>query len=245
MKPDEPREFSLFPHEHWLGNTPALHGLPGGLIRHIAAHVTERRLRDREILFFQRDPGDFSAIVRDGAIHQILHGPDGRELIVSAHHAGQVVDDTVLLEPHPRQTTACASGMTRVLTLNRRHFPTLLDEPAFLRRLLERLCERLRQKNAYIETTCLYPLEARLARHLLTRLRHSGHHGELRVQLPANQGLLAAMINVSRPKMNARLQHWKRRGIVRIRHNHLYIDDLSELQRIAGLSPGHHELSPR
>jgi CRP-like cAMP-binding protein len=230
----EPDTDACWP-ESWLKETQLLHGLPASLIRYIAHNVTERRLLDKEILFLQRDPGHFIGIVVDGMIYHVLSDPDGRELIIGCSAPGQVIGILALIGQTSRCETACASGITRVLLLSRAHFHLLLREQLFLDRMLAIVKMQLEAHIAFIETTCLYPLEVRLARHLLANLQHS-ETTTPHVSLPAHQGILAAMINVSRPKLNTRLQQWKRQGLVRIQHGHLLIDDLAQIRSKARLT---------
>ncbi|MDR1461748.1 MAG: Crp/Fnr family transcriptional regulator [Azoarcus sp.] len=226
--------------ESWLKQTQLLRGLPERLIRHVASHMTERQLCDKEILFLQHDPCHFIGIVVDGMIYHVLFNPDGRELIIERSAPGQVIGITALIGQELRCETACASGVTRILILSRAHFQLLLKERAFLERLLDIFKTQVEAHISFIETMCLYPLEVRLARHLLDNLQASGT-ATPHVRLPAYQGLLASMINASRPKLNASLQAWKRQGLAHIRQDCLLIDDLSQIRCKACLRT----LSPR
>ncbi|RCI69404.1 Crp/Fnr family transcriptional regulator, partial [Pseudomonas aeruginosa] len=61
--------------------------------------------------------------------------------------------------------------------------------------------------------------------------------------LPTNQSILAAMLNASRPKLNAQLQIWKREGLISCRNDRILINDLGRLRRKAELPAA--PLSPR
>jgi CRP-like cAMP-binding protein len=217
--------------QSWLKQTSLLCHLPDALLRFIAGHVVERPLRDKEFLFLQGDPGDFVGFVVNGMVYHQMFGPDGRELIVGCSAPGEIVGFSALSSLRARQIAACASGATRVLTLSRCHFLALLQERTFLEPLVAWLNEQCEKNLEFIETACLYPLEARLARHILRNLEK----GSLpRLRLPARQGLLAAMINASRPKLNVRLQSWKTLGLIHMQGNQLFIDNLPQIRRLAG-----------
>jgi CRP-like cAMP-binding protein len=221
---------SSFQRESWLEQTPLLRGLPTSLVHYIAGCMVERRLSDGEILFWQRDPGDFIGLVIDGLIYHMFFTQDGRELIVAHSAPGQPIGMSALVCQSPYPTTACASGVTRVLLLPRHHFHVLLKEKIFVHRLLALMGQQLTAYLDLLETLCLYPLETRLARYLLTN-RQPAPAGEAAsvVKLPAHQGLLAAMINVSRPKLNVQLQRWKRQGLIHVQGRYLHIDDFAQL----------------
>ncbi|GHU44904.1 transcriptional regulator [Betaproteobacteria bacterium] len=220
--------------ESWLKQTPLLRDLPEHLIQYVARHATVRQLRDKECLFLQNDPSHFIGIIADGDIHHVLSNSDGHELIIGHSASNQVIGIPALLSQTPRYETARASGMTRVLLLSHEHFRPLLKEQTFHERLLTVLKIQLEAYVAFIETMCLYSLEVRLARHVLANLQQSDAPIP-HVRLPAHQGLLASMINASRPKLNGYLQKWKRQGVVRIHRNHLLIDDLAQIRRTAQL----------
>jgi CRP-like cAMP-binding protein len=209
--------------------------MPESLIHHVASHVVERRLRDGEALFLKHDPDDFVALVVVGRVYTWLYGPDGRELIIDSAEPGEVVGETALVEANRREAAAFACGPTRLFLLSRRHFPLLTEEPAFIQRLLMLLCDKVRKAAAFIESACLYRLESRLARYLVTAVDHHGRPetGGVVVPLPSSQSNLAAMINASRPKLNAQLQTWRRDGLVSWTRDSLLIADVDQLRSVA------------
>jgi len=209
--------------------------MPDALIRHVAMHATERRLRSGEVLFLKNDPQDFFALVVSGCVYAMVYGPDGRELIVNNFPSGDVVGETALIDDRRRDTTAFVCGPTHILILRRHHFGPLSAEPLFLNRLLALLCSRLRDVAALIESVCLYRLESRLARYFLTAVDECGLEAAdgVVVPLPPSQSVLAAMVNASRPKLNAQLQAWRRSGLVSWKQGALLITDIDLLRTMA------------
>ncbi|NML32802.1 Crp/Fnr family transcriptional regulator [Paraburkholderia antibiotica] len=214
--------------------------MPESLIHHVATHVVERRLRDGEALFLKHDPDDFVALVVVGRMYTWLYGPDGRELIIDSAEPGEVVGETALVEPNRREAAAFACGPTRLLLLSRSHFPQLTNEPVFIQRLLMLLCDKVRKAAAFIESACLHRLESRLARYLVTAVDRYGRpeFGGVVVPLPPSQSNLAAMINASRPKLNAQLQTWRRNGLVSWTRDSLLIADVEQLRSVALIPAG-------
>ncbi|MDR1648593.1 MAG: Crp/Fnr family transcriptional regulator [Zoogloeaceae bacterium] len=209
-----------------------LRNLPEDLLRFIAGHVKECQLRDREFLFLQGDPGDFVGFVVNGMVYHQMFSPDGRELTAGCSATGEIVGLSALSSTSPRQIAARASGTTRVLTISKRHFLVLLRERVFLEELVAWLSDLCEKNLDFIETACLYPLEARLARHILRNLKEGAVPC---LRLPAHQGMLAAMINASRSKLNVRLQSWKAMGLIHVRGNQFFIDDLPQIRHLACL----------
>ncbi|MGO1000462.1 Crp/Fnr family transcriptional regulator [Lysobacter sp. CA196] len=209
-----------------------LRGLPATLLEHIARHSTELNLEEGDALFFKNDPSDFLAFVIHGRIYKLLYGPDGQELIVDTIESGETVDETPLLDTHSHTFTAVAYSPTRILLLSRRHFPSLTADPAVIERAHASLCMRLRQAVESLETMCLHRLESRLARYLLSLMRSQTRPREdsFEVALPPTQSILAAMVNASRPKLNAQLQTWHRSGLVSRKRNILRINDIDQFR---------------
>lgn len=219
-----------------LERSELLNGMPAALVRHVALHGVERRLADKEVLFLKQDPDDYIGFVLVGRIYTVLYGPDGRELIINGIGPGGAVGETALIEPGVRGTSAYACGATSLLMLGRRHMAPLLEEPAFLGRALRLFSTRLRESSSFVETVCLHRLESRLARYLLAGLSgDASEAGHACAALPGNQSILAAMLNASRPKLNAQLQSWKRQGLISCQSDRILINDLPRMRRMAAL----------
>ncbi|WP_167284893.1 Crp/Fnr family transcriptional regulator [Marilutibacter alkalisoli] len=207
---------------------------------HVARYAIERRLRDGDALFFKNDPCEFMGVVVAGHVYKILYGPEGQELIVDSIEPGESVGETALLDRGRHSFTAIAYGPATVLVLARRHFAALVAEPAMIERAYAVLCTRLRRAVDSLETMCLHRLESRLARHLLNHMPDAPAASPDRfvVTLPPTQSILAAMINASRPKLNAQLQCWHRTGLISRRRNTLRINDIDLFRCKAQLGRG-------
>ncbi|MBD7920893.1 Crp/Fnr family transcriptional regulator [Xanthomonas bonasiae] len=218
-------------HRTLLERSMLFHDLPAALLDHLLAHASECDLAPGSVLFFKHDPSSFVGVVVRGRLYKVLYGADGQELIVGTIEPGGLVDEAALLEPHGRSFTAIAFGASTVLKLSRRHFAPLMESPLLQQRIEALLRVRLRQALDSLESMCLHRLEVRLARYVLRQLevQEWQRGGSCAIVLPPNQSILAAMLNVSRSKLNAQLQQWKRNGLVSRRRNLLRIHDLDAL----------------
>ncbi|MBI6636161.1 Crp/Fnr family transcriptional regulator [Pseudomonas paralactis] len=211
-----------------LARSDLFRGMPEHLLRYVATHMVERTLDDRELLYFKDDTLEFIALVVEGRIYSVVHGPDGREQIIGSTGAGQVVGETALIKDHGRESSTFAGGPTRLLQLGSRHFAVLFEEPVFLRRLLMLMMLRLLQAIELLELVCLHRLESRLARFEIDLALALPS-----VSLPASQGVLASMLNTSRPKLNVQLQVWRRSGVISGNLERMVINDVEHLRRKA------------
>ncbi|TBR40265.1 Crp/Fnr family transcriptional regulator [Dyella terrae] len=217
-----------------LAKSSLFQGLPESLVDDMARGAIGRELEAGELVFRKNDPTDFAALVVEGLIYAIVYGPDGRELILDSAEAGQSIGESALLGAHCHYFSAVAAGAAIVLLLRRCHLLRLMTEPAFIDRVLSLLARRVSRSALALETLCLYSLESRLARYLLDLAERSGDVADgVRVVLPKTQTILAAMLNASRPKINAMLQDWQRSGLIDRMRNELTINDLAELRRRA------------
>lgn len=211
-----------------LRNIPILTELPESLLAHIERHVTSWPEHGNRLLFFKGDPGDFVAFVHRGRVYKTLHEPGGREIILGHSVPGELIGESTLLRAHRRSFTAQLSPDCRISLLHRQYFAPLLANADFMERIYEQLCRHLHQLSDFVESACLYRLEARLARHLLNRMQGN----DLEVPLPENQSILAAMLNVSRPRLNSSLQKMQRDGLIRLHGHGVTIEKPEQLRCI-------------
>lgn len=221
---------STVTHATALRRTPLLQGLPEELLLYVEEHVTPWPDRRKRLLFFKGDPENFVAFVHRGHVYHTLHEPGGREIILDYTLAGGVVGESALLHPNRRSFNAELSPDCQVSLLHSQHFAPLKANPVFMLRIQQQLCSRLYQLSDFVESACLYRLEARLARHLLTRMEGSEQRD---VRLPANQSIMAAMLNISRPRLSTLLQRWQREGLIRTHAHVLRIENPERLRDIA------------
>ncbi|WP_460901868.1 Crp/Fnr family transcriptional regulator [Paraburkholderia jirisanensis] len=168
------------------------------------------------------------AFVHRGRVYKALHEPGGREIILGHSLPGELIGESALLRAHRRTFTAQLSPDCRISLLHRQYFAPLLADAEFMLRINEQLCRHLQQLSDFVESACLYRLEARLARHLLDRMQGGDHE----VSLPENQSILAAMLNVSRPRLNNTLQKLQREGLIHLHRRGLTVKRPDRLRYI-------------
>lgn len=218
-----------------LRDIPILQALPFSLLQHIEQHSTSWSATSGQLLFMKGDPEHFIAFILNGNVYSTLYDPEGREVILDTNPYGSLIGETALLMPGQRHHSAQLSADARLRLLHIRHCAPLQACVMFMARIQQQLCHRLQKLNLFVESTCLYRLETRLARHLLQQMTL---HGETRndgilVPQPFNQSVLAAMLNASRPRLNAQLQQWKRQGLIQPHHMALTIKNPARLRQIA------------
>lgn len=211
---------------------PIFSSLPIATLGLILPRLLPKCMSNGETLFIKDQPANFLALVISGEVHTMLYGPSGRQLVVESLGPGQIVGETTLLHYDRRMTSACAVGKTKLWILPQSHFGLLRNEPAFMQAIMQLLCRRLHHSANLLETVSLHRLESRLARFLLEQvdLASPVTANGVEILLPTNQSILAAMLNISRPKLNAQLQNWLRSGVISWQQDRLRIDDINQLK---------------
>ncbi|WP_051229263.1 Crp/Fnr family transcriptional regulator [Paludibacterium yongneupense] len=218
-----------------LERVPLLTGLPEALLAYIHAHGICWHAGQERVLYVQHDQEDFIAFVLEGCVQHVLHGSDGREIIVTVSGEGDVLGEAGLFDAQRHSATARALENTTLWLLSRRHFPVLLSHPPFVLRIQHLMCRRMREVVGLVESVCLHRLESRLARYLLDEAERHGRLESEGILIPFkhSQSTVASMLNASRPKLNAQLQSWSRSGLILRGQHVLLIPDLERLRRIA------------
>jgi CRP-like cAMP-binding protein len=161
-------------------------------------------------IFGRGDAGSDVYLVVKGRVRLSVFSLDGRLLSFKHADAGDIFGEIAALDGGQR--TADAIALTRVdaMTLPQEQLIRLVEaNPRVARAAISFLCQRLRDTSEQVEAIALHPVEVRLARFLLSRLklREGGVLPESTaiLELAMSQSELASLIGASRQKVNAAL----------------------------------------
>ncbi len=162
-----------------------------------------------QIIFFRDDEARDLFVVRKGRVRLSILSNEGRELSLAHATEGDVFGEIALLDGGPRTANATALTDVDTLSLSRSALINLIEaRPRIATAAIAFLCERLRTTDTKMEGIALYPIEARLARFLLSavQLQSPGEKGKVsRLRIDMSQGELALLLGASRPKVNKAL----------------------------------------
>ncbi len=182
------------------------------------AHAHAARYAAGEEIFAKGDPGNSMMAVLRGRIQISAPSADGRQMVLTTMHEGDVFGEIALLDGKERTADATALTDTELLVVPRRPFLELLERrPEIGVGLLVVLCERLRRTNEQVEDLAFLDLETRIAKTLL-RLALEAEHASAspRIGIKISQRALGELVGGSRESVNKHLQDWKRSGIIEI-----------------------------
>lgn len=202
----------------------------------VLALAKERRLQHGQVIFSRGDPGGTLMAVAEGRVRISLGSEDGKEVVLAILEPGEVFGEIALLDGKGRTADATAMGDCRLLVLRQQDFlPFVEQEPGLAIRLMQVLCERIRQANGICESIAFLDLPSRLARLLLQLDRTHGEQvaGGRRIRLDLSQSEIGNLIATSRESVNKQLKLWEREGLIAFDHGHIVLKDPTVFEALA------------
>jgi CRP-like cAMP-binding protein len=220
-----------------LGRTGLFGSLDQAARLAVARQMQKVALEPHQTIFTRGDPGGQLYLVAEGRVRLSVFSVDGRLLSFKHAGAGDVFGEIAALDGGPRSADAVALTRVVVMTLAAELLNQLVEStPRLARAAIACLCQRLRETSAQAETIALHPVEMRLARYLLARVRPPAADAQLSgtatVDLNISQSELASLIGASRQKTNAALGLLQDAGAI-ARRGRAMVCDARKLAEIA------------
>jgi len=186
-------------------------------------------------IFARGERGERLMLVREGVIKISTYSLEGREMVLSFVHGGELLGEIAAIDGGPR--TADATTMTAVSAFawNRGAFLDVMrHHPDFALRVVTLLCERLRQTNVMVEAAVQLSMPARIARGLASLLRTAGRQAPdgWRLDFKLTQRDLGAYVGLARENVNRQLKQWEQEGLVRLERGEVVVRDRAALERL-------------
>jgi CRP/FNR family transcriptional regulator, cyclic AMP receptor protein len=214
-----------------LGSSRLFAGLPSDALETLALGMKQRQAASGEIIFARSDEGTTLFGILTGQVRIAIGGADGREQVLRMLGPGEMFGEISVLDGRPRSADAAAVTKCRLLLLERRSLLALIaSHPAAALRLVEILCERLRDTTVQIEGLLFHSLSERLAGALLDLKR-----GNPSMSINVTQTQLGQLTGVTRESVNKKLRAWQADGLVELQPGRVRIVHAEELKRL--LSP--------
>ena len=202
----------------------------------ILAHASIARHAHGEQIFAKGDPGNSMMAVLKGRVLISVPSSDGRQIVLTIMHEGDLFGEIALLDGKERTADAIAETDCELLVVARRSLLALLERrPDLCIELLAVLCERLRRTSEQVEDLAFLNLERRLAK-ALQRLAGERSEPALPPLVPGikiSQRVLGELVGGSRESVNKHLQQWKQAGIITIDKGAIVIRDRNALAALS------------
>jgi CRP/FNR family cyclic AMP-dependent transcriptional regulator len=218
-----------------LRRVPLLQSLSDAELRTIANLSTRRRVRARETVVQQSEPGNELFVLVSGHLKVISTDPEGRDAGLNVMGPGEVFGEVALLDGGPRSATIVALGEPcELLVIRREHWLRFLKEsPDTAVQLLGVLAGRLRKLTERTEDIAFLRVGERLAKTIAALASTYGEtqpDGSIRLQLKMSQQEMGDLVGATRESANKQIRAWEQEGLVSQDHGHLIIRDLEKLR---------------
>jgi CRP/FNR family transcriptional regulator, cyclic AMP receptor protein len=177
-------------------------------------------------------------LIESGRVALRITTPAGEVSTLSILVAGQAFGEMALVGNRPRTATAVALEPVTTLSMSRQLFTTLRQRyPAVNELLIDILASRVDRLSRQVAEASYLPVDARLARRLLT-LAAVYRAGSGPAVLPVTQQDLAGLVGATRPTINVELNRLATNNLVRLRRGQITVLDEPGLHELAAGSRG-------
>lgn len=210
--------------------------LPDEVVAQLAQQGRRKTLQNGELLYARGDQPEGLYGVLSGRIELQAVSPDGREMIVAVHEAGNWFGEVTLFDGKQRVHDAVADGASELLLIPQADFHRWLKaHPELYPHFMRMLCKKLRMALDYIEDLAFLSLSVRLAKRLLLLQEAYGKavDGGSLIDRHLPQDVLARMLSASRQAVSRELKALEAERVIKVAYGKISILDLPALRRAA------------
>ncbi len=199
----------------------------------IAAATRERSVAQGRLLFSEGEPADALWAVKEGLVHIIKFGPEGREIVLEVIPPGELFGAVVALQNRPYPASAVAAEPSVVWYIPAALARDLCQKhPSLRSAILDQVTTRLREAHERLRSIALERVEQRLARMLLTLAEKIGQRTGTVTELNVTRQELADMIGTTVETTIRITSKWQQAGIIASGRNRITLVELEKLEEI-------------
>lgn len=200
----------------------------------IAAATREQRAAAGQTIFVEGQPADSVWAVKEGLVHIVKHGPEGREIVLEVIPPAELFGAVVALEDRPYPASAVAAEDTVVWRMPAALARELCQKyPTLRAAILEQVTARLRSAHERLRSVALERVEQRLARVILTLADKIGQQKDGVTILNVTRQELADMIGSTVESTIRVTSKWQQAEIISSSRHQLGLTDPAALKKIA------------
>jgi len=200
----------------------------------IADATRERYVHEGQLLFQEGEPAEAVWAVKEGLVHIVKSGPDGREIVLEVIGPGELFGAIAALEERPYPASAIAAVPSVVWRMPAAFARELcLKYPALRAAILAEIAGRLRAAHERLRSIAFERVEQRMARALLGLAAKIGQHKTGAVALRVTRRELAGMVGTTVETAIRITSRWQQRGLILSGRSRIVLRDREELCRIA------------
>jgi CRP/FNR family transcriptional regulator, cyclic AMP receptor protein len=207
--------------------------LPTAVIEHLGSYMKRRTLPRGTVIFAKGDPGTGLMGVLAGAVKISVPSADGRDIVLTIMHEGDIFGEIALLDGHPRTADATAMTDCELTVIERRDFlPFLRSQPDLAIQIIEILCSRLRRTTEQVQDVTFLNLPTRLAKALF-RLTADAERPGSAPKVTITQREISQIVGRSRESTNKQLRAWAKHGLIRLERGAVTVLRRDKLAEVA------------
>jgi len=204
----------------------------------VAAATRERPVTAGKVLFSEGESADTLWAVKDGLVHIIKFGPEGREIVLEVIPPGELFGAVAALETRSYPATAVAVEASHIWSLSAALARELCQKHPTLRSaILDQVTGRLREAHDRLRSIALERVEQRLARILLALGEKIGQRRGAVVELNVSRQELADMIGSTVETTIRITSKWQQAGLISSSRHRIALSDPAGLKKIVASGP--------
>ncbi len=199
----------------------------------IGAATREQPVAQGQLVFSEGAPAEALWAVKEGLIHIIKFGPEGREIVLEVLPPGELFGAVAALQSRPYPASAIAAEPSVVwyipATLAR---DLCLRHPTLRSTILDQVTSRLREAHERLRSMALERVEQRLARMLLTLAEKIGQRSGTMLEINVTRQELADMIGTTVETTIRITSKWQQAGLISSSRHRITLLSPEKLERI-------------
>jgi CRP/FNR family cyclic AMP-dependent transcriptional regulator len=209
-----------------LRSVSLFYGLSDKELGYISSGMIAKTFKTGSFIFKENADGERCFFVAEGSVKVTRSSKDGKEVILSMLNKGDFFGEMALIDGKSRSANVIATEKTKVLTLNREDFLSVLHNyPKIAIQLLKEMANRLRESDSQIASLTLSDAEKRIALCILKLADEQGiiKNGEVKIlKIPIQQDI-ASMSGTSRETVSRVLKLLEEENFIRRQGRELII----------------------
>jgi CRP/FNR family transcriptional regulator, cyclic AMP receptor protein len=183
-------------------------------------------------IFFQDDRSGALYVVISGALKVYQTSEDGRERVLNTLGPGEIFGELGLLDESPRSATVTTLEPTEVLAITSKDVRAVVkEEPEVLWKIVEALCERIRELTTEALDMSFRSVPYRVLRMLIQATTKHGQPTDAGTRVTIDAKHLASQVNCGVDQATSILGRFAERGLLLVMEGHLLVPDPKALTR--------------
>lgn len=215
-----------------LRAAPLFAALDPAILHALAATAAHASYSAQQVVFLMGERENGLYVVETGWLKAVKSAANGREQTIATFGPGAALNDVAVLAGAPTQATVIALEPTTLWRIPGERLLALVEHyPTLARALIGSLAARVIYLAGLVEDLALRPVEARLARLILTQARD----GRVERRSWATQAELAAQVGTVPDVLNRALRTLAEDGLIAVDRRSIRVLDRAGLEARAQL----------